>query len=183
MATKKKKKKKPKKKKKATGDTPSSPSVASLAESMSSTTISSPQLPSSPPKKGGGPAQQTSPKAASTRPSSSFLASTTSLPIGETIAQSGHSYLQSSQVAKVEKKLKSRPDHASLFGGTDKKSGGLFARLLSRDKDATSEMKSAKQSWFARLGKRTNKLMHQLLRTTGEARGSMKWEDFVKVSQ
>ncbi|KAF9529234.1 hypothetical protein CPB83DRAFT_852909 [Crepidotus variabilis] len=178
VASKKKKKKKPKKKKKASSsDVPPSPSVALLPGSMANTTLGTP--PTSPKRAPAVVSQTTSPKPSAAKTAASFSSSTTTLPIGETTAQSGHSYLQSLNV-KTEKKSKSRPDHASLFGTGDleKKGKGLFSKLLNVGKDSE---KSAKQSWFSRLGKKTNNLMHQLLRTSGEARAPMKWDDFVKL--
>lgn len=159
------KKKKKKGKKKKRSDVPPgspSPSVGSISHIAS---------------------QDSSSKIASSTVTPSYTASTISLPISEsTAAQSGHSYLQSLNL-KSEKKVKSRPDHASLFSNPDNKKQSFFSKL-SIGKDKEKEEKEAKQSWFSRLGKKTNDYMHQLLKTnrgqTG-TRTSMKWEHFLKV--
>lgn len=97
-------------------------------------------------------------------------------------AQSAHSYLQSLSIA--EKKVKSRPDHASLFSQPETKKKGFFSGLsLTKGKDKQSAMKEARQSWFSKLGKKSGNLMHQLLNTSeNEKQGApMKWESFLKV--
>jgi hypothetical protein len=181
---KKKKKKKSKRKKKVepSESLPVSPSLQSPPESVSSATssrtvdplASTDKMPSTAPS-------ATSIKSVATSPS--FMSSTSTLAIGQTAAQSGHSYVASQNV-KTEKKVKSRPDHASLFSNQPDEKKSFFSRFsLQKSKDKVQEMKRAKESWFSKLGKKTNNLMHQLLRTTGEARGSMKWDDFVKVRQ
>lgn len=46
------------------------------------------------------------------------------------------------------------------------------------------EQKAAQSSWFAKLSKKTNGLMHHLLRTSDDVKqgkGGMRWDDFVKV--
>ena len=121
-------------------------------------------------------------------PKSAFYSSsTTSLGIGETTtAQSSHSYLQSLNY-KTEKKIKTRPDHASLFSNDDDEKRGLFSKISPTvtGKDKEDEMKEAKQSWFSKLSKKTTGYMHQLLKTGEEpgadGKGNMKWEQFLKV--
>lgn len=108
--------------------------------------------------------------------------STTSLvPSSETTtAQSAHSYLQSLGTSD-KKKVKSRPDHASLFSQPDTEKKGFFPALsLKKFKDKDTEMKEARQSWMSKLSKKTGVLMHQLMMST-EPGAPMKWESFLKV--
>jgi hypothetical protein len=176
--SKKKKKKKAKKKKKPA-------SVESLVEPMTSATIATVEISSamSPKQASLAPSQPTSPQpSVATGPS--FMSSTTSLPINQTTAQSGRSYLQSLDT-KSEKKVKTRPDHASIFSNPETEKKGLFSLHKARDEDKTEEIttKEAKKSWFSKLGKKTVDLMHQLLKTSKEKSGNMKWDDFVKVRE
>ncbi|KIM45307.1 hypothetical protein M413DRAFT_441989 [Hebeloma cylindrosporum] len=188
----KKKKKKPKKKKKTTSldsppasPSPSAPSIESVASAAAKMNLS--EQPS--PKKSASISSVNS----SLKPSlpksapSPFYSSTTSLGIGETTtAQSAHSYLQTIN-AKTEKKIKTRPDHASLFSNDDDEKRGLFSKISSKvtGKDREKEMKEAKQSWFSKLSKKTTGYMHQLLKTGEDSgavgKGSMKWEQFLKI--
>ncbi|KAF9478819.1 hypothetical protein BDN70DRAFT_879530 [Pholiota conissans] len=173
----KKKKKKPKKKKKKSDSFSDMPPLANVTSSQSLGSASSTgAVPS-------GPASKT-PQASTTTPTtSSFMTSMTSLSLAETAtAQSARSYLQEQQLNKTEKKVKSRPDHASLFSQSEVKKGGFFSRVsdVVKGKDKETEMQQAKQSFFSRLGKKTTGLMHQLLKP-GEARTGMKWEHFLKV--
>lgn len=107
--------------------------------------------------------------------------STSSLPIEPTVAQSAHSYLQ--ELGAPKEKVKSRPDHASLF--SDKR--GFLSNLSSKDK-ANKENESdptinKKFTWFTKLGKKTAGYMHQLMRTSADGKiGSLKWDNFVKAS-
>ncbi|KAG1809301.1 uncharacterized protein BJ212DRAFT_1448757 [Suillus subaureus] len=102
--------------------------------------------------------------------------STASLPLTEqTTAHSGHSFLQ--EIPQKEK-IKSRPDHASMFNrgfltkGKDK----------AKDKEENKDTANNKHTWFSKLGKKTTGYMHQLLRAgDDERRGAMKWENFLKV--
>ncbi|KAG1746133.1 hypothetical protein EDB19DRAFT_1894277 [Suillus lakei] len=102
--------------------------------------------------------------------------STASLPLTEqTTAHSGHSFLQ--EISQKEK-IKSRPDHASMFNrgfltkGKDK----------AKDKEENKDTMNNKHTWFSKLGKKTTGYMHQLLRAgDDERRGAMKWESFLKV--
>jgi len=180
---KKKKKKSRKKTKPASSDSsPMSPSLQPLQASMSSATINVTSSPPASPKKMTSSNQQASAVSPVAR-TPSFMSSTSTIPIVQTSVQSGHSYVQS-QGIKIEKKLKSRPDHSSLFNSNpeDKKQKGPFSGLsLIKGKAGKGDMKEAKQSWFSKLGKKTNTLMHQLLGKSPETRGSMKWDDFVKV--
>jgi len=164
----KKKKKKPKKKKKAASldsppasPSPSAPSMDSLASSAA--------------------------KASLSKSAPFYTPSTTSLGIGETTtAQSSHSYLQSLNV-KTEKKVKTRPDHASIFSNDQDEKRGLFSKISSTatGKDKEEEMAKAKHSWFSKLSKKTTGYMHQLLKTGGDdgadSKGHMKWEQFLKI--
>ncbi|KAF8973070.1 hypothetical protein BDZ97DRAFT_1779193 [Flammula alnicola] len=178
----KKKKKKPKKKKKVASHevppTSPSPSIDSMTSAATQNTLSS-SLP--PPKSSQLPP---SPKPGLSK-ATPYMSSTASLPLGETTtAQSAHSYLQSLNI-KSEKKVKSRPDHASLFSNTDEKKG-FFSKIstAAKGKDKEKEMQEAKQSWFSKLGKKTTGLMHQLLQPPEErksARAPMKWESFLKL--
>jgi len=130
------------------------------------------------------PNQPASPQSPA-RNAPSFMSSTTSLPISQTTAQSGRSYLQSLDI-KSEKKIKTRPDHASIFSNAETEKKGLFSKFSTqktKDEDKTKEMGDAKKSWFSKLGKKTVDLMHQLLKTSKEKSGNMKWDDFVKVRE
>jgi len=112
--------------------------------------------------------------------------STTSLSstFDQTSARSAHSYLKEHEGPKA--KVKSRPDHASIFSEKEKKTG-FFSKFTRKDQpsdDKDNAKKGSKQSWFSKLSKKTNKLMHQLLNTTeDETKGqaSMKWDHFVKL--
>lgn len=98
-------------------------------------------------------------------------------------AQSARSYLQNLGLSD-KKKVKSRPDHASLFSQQDTEKKGFFSGLsLTKGKDKESSMKEARQSWFSKLSKKTETLMHQLMDTSeNEKHGApMKWESFLKV--
>jgi hypothetical protein len=117
--------------------------------------------------------------------------STTTLPfpLEQTSAQSAHSYVKDIDGPKA--KVKSRSDHASIFSatsGTEKeKKSGFFSKFSRKDKpaDDQQEKKGDMHSWFLKLSKRTNKLMHQLLNTSeNDTQGlaSMKWDHFVKVN-
>ena len=187
----KKKKKKPKKKKKATSldSPPASPSPSALSmESVASAAAKMNLSEHTSPKKSGSTSSVDSSLKASLPKSAAFYSpSTTSLGIGETTtAQSSHSYLQTLNI-KTEKKIKTRPDHASLFSNDGDEKRGLFSKISSKvaSKDKESEMKEAKQSWFSKLSKKTTGYMHQLLKTGEDAgadgKGTMKWEQFLKV--
>uniref|UniRef100_A0A8H8CPI7 Uncharacterized protein n=1 Tax=Psilocybe cubensis TaxID=181762 RepID=A0A8H8CPI7_PSICU len=182
-AAKKKKKKSKKKKKPATPEIPPSSSPPS-AVSVPSPVISSatPSL-----KKSASVSSNASSVKTST-PSipSAFMSSTSTLPIGETTAQSAHSYLQSLNIG-TEKKLKKRPDHASIFStSSDIKKPSVFSKLSGKDKEKNKEdeMSAAKRSWFSKLSKKTSVLMHQMLKTDEDKTGGrspMKWEQFLKL--
>jgi hypothetical protein len=198
-AGKKKKKKKPKKKKKsAQPEVPASEVTAPISPPVSPpptpVKASPPPPPVSPiklsPKK--QPPRQESPSVRSPSLGTSSTTtlpnlSTTSLPFphGQTSAQSARSYLKDLDGPK--EKVKSRSDHASIFSSTGEKEkkGGFFSKFSRKDKPVNDqEKKGDKRSWFAKLPKRTERLMHQLLNTSeDDKRGlaSMKWEHFVKV--
>lgn len=98
-----------------------------------------------------------------------------------TVAQSTHSYLQ--ELGSPKEKVKSRPNHASLF--SDKR--GFLSKLSSKDKtkkeDENDPTVNKKFTWFSKLGKKTNEYMHQLMRINADEKvGSLKWDNFVKVS-
>lgn len=168
-ASKKKKKKKPKKKKTDTDlpvlpeDAPVSP-VSPAARVVSP--LSSPSKPS--------PARRASLNSSATTLLNNM--STASLPLTEqTTAHSGHSFLQ--EVPQKEK-IKSRPDHASMFNR------GFLAKGKdkAKDKEESKDNVNSKHTWFSKLGKKTTGYMHQLLRAgDDERRGAMKWESFLKV--
>ncbi|OAX37405.1 hypothetical protein K503DRAFT_850462 [Rhizopogon vinicolor AM-OR11-026] len=173
-ASKKKKKKKPKKKK--TGyldmdlpvlpeDGPASPVISPVASPVpGSSPVASP-IKARPVR-----------KASLNNSAASLLnMSTTSLPLTEqTTAHSGHSYLQ--EIAQKEK-IKSRPDHASVFNR-----GFLTKKEKTKEKGEDKEDGNKKRTWFSRLGKKTTGYMHQLLRVgDDDRRGAMKWENFLKV--
>jgi hypothetical protein len=168
-ASKKKKKKKPKKKKTDT-DLPVLPEDAPASPVISGARVASP--PSSPTK--ANPARRASLNSSATTLLNNMSA--TSLPLTEqTTAHSGHSFLQ--EISQKEK-IKSRPDHASMFNrgflskGKDK----------AKDKEENKDTVNNKHTWFSKLGKKTTGYMHQLLRAgDDERRGAMKWESFLKV--
>lgn len=83
-----------------------------------------------------------------------------------------------------KKKIKSRPDHASMFSEPKKK--GLLSKLGLGKKDEEHSDKNPKYTWFSRLSKKATDSMHQLLRTSedaGKQPAPMKWETFLKVRQ
>lgn len=107
------------------------------------------------------------------------------LPVEQTTAQSARSYLQTEHLTESKTKVKSRPDHASLFSAPEKeKKKGFLDRLgVGKTKEET-EKKGGKRSWFNKLTKKANGYMHQLLKTSqDDYRGlkPMKWEQFLKV--
>ena len=173
-ARKKKKKKKSKKKKTETsGILPSQlppsikPMLAETSTVLASPTNASPVIPST------GP----------TLPP--YMSTASLVPSAEPeTAQSAHSYLQSLSISD-KKKVKSRPDHASLFSQPDTEKKGFFSGLsLKKGKDKESAMKEARQSWFSKLSKKTETLMHQLLGTSENDKvgAPMKWDSFLKVT-
>jgi len=128
------------------------------------------------------PAGASSPSA----PSANFgaSASTLHIPIAQTKAESTHSYLKTLEETKKDK-VKSRPDHASIFSQDTEKKSGLFAKITKglTGKDETGQ-KNPKYTWFSRLSKKATDSMHQLLRTSEEAGkqpSPMKWDTFVKL--
>jgi hypothetical protein len=174
--SKKKKKKKPKKRRAGVGE------LTTVQED------SVPATPATPTKSSAGLAADSPARSPSTKPSipntsltSLAHTSTASLPIEPTTAQSGRSYLQ--ELGAPKEKVKSRPDHASLF--SEKR--GFLSKLSGRDKDKTKKEDNPninkKFTWFSKLGKKTTSYMQQLLRTSADEKaGSLKWENFVKVS-
>ena len=124
------------------------------------------------------------PSIPSTSPTLPAYMSTTSLvPSAEPgTAQSAHSYLQSLSISE-KKKVKSRPDHASLFSQPETEKGFFSGLSLTKRKDKESAMKEARWSWISKLSKKTVTLMHQLMNTSeNDKHGApMKWESFVKV--
>ncbi|KAG2342475.1 hypothetical protein BDR05DRAFT_990338 [Suillus weaverae] len=168
-ASKKKKKKKPKKKKTDT-ELPVLPEDALASPVISAARVASP--PSSPSK--ATPARRASLNSSATTLLNNM--STTSLPLTEqTTAHSGHSFLQ--EIPQKEK-IKSRPDHASMFNRGFLTKGKDKAKDKEEDKDTMNN----KHTWFSKLGKKTTGYMHQLLRAgDDERRGAMKWENFLKV--
>ena len=174
IAVRKKKKKKSKKKKTETSGVPSS------AQSTKPMSVQSPTAPVTlvSPAKAPSVVSSTS----STLPA--YVSTASLVPSAETVtAQSAHSYLQSRSISE-KKKVKSRPDHASLFSQPDTEKKGFFSGFsLKKDKDKETEMKEARQSWFSKLSKQTGTLMHQLMSTAeNEKRGApMRWESFLKV--
>ncbi|KAI6121718.1 hypothetical protein F5141DRAFT_1091865 [Pisolithus sp. B1] len=108
-------------------------------------------------------------------------ASTTSLPVEPTAAKSGHAYLQ--ELGMPKEKVKSRPDHASLFsdkkGFLSKLSGGDKAKEKAQPKESSSNVNTS--TWYSRLRKKTAGYMQQLLHPGEEKQGGLKWESFLKV--
>ncbi|ESK96615.1 hypothetical protein Moror_6835 [Moniliophthora roreri MCA 2997] len=194
--SKKKKKKKPKKKKKKAGgeakdekdEKDESEDEETPAPAPAPAPAASP--PTSPtPAKGKGAKTPTSPTAAKPRPSTttqtSASASTFSLPISQTTAESARSYIKSENLDAPKNKVKSRPDHASLFSNIKPK--GVLARLgVGKEQEETPHEKKEKRNFFASLRRKTRGYMHQILHTAeDETKGSagMKWDTFVKVME
>lgn len=109
-------------------------------------------------------------------------ASTISLPIEPTAAKSGHAYLQ--ELGMPKEKVKSRPDHASLFsdkkGFLSKLSGGDKVKEKTQPKESSGSNANT-STWFSRLRKKTAGYMQQLLHPGEEKQGGLKWESFLKV--
>lgn len=177
LASKKKKKKpKKKKKKKVTNELPtvdegSVPTILTPPKTLPLSTLSE-----TPAKK---PSNTHPPSNASLN--SLAHMSTSSLPIEPSVAQSAHSYLQELGVQK--EKVKSRPNHASLF--SEKR--GFLSKLNSKDKtkqeDENDPPVNKKFTWFAKLGKKTAGYMHQLMGTNADEKvAPLKWDNFLKVS-
>ncbi|KJA27891.1 hypothetical protein HYPSUDRAFT_35071 [Hypholoma sublateritium FD-334 SS-4] len=174
----KKKKKKSKKKKSASAEpAPASPPSVQYVDPTASHKTS---IPLSPPSPSSQPYT-----ASKTSYNASYMSSMASLALKETTtAQSSHSYLQKENLMKSDKKVKSRPDHASLFSNAEEKKGLFSNKFSSASKGEVRAKESEKSNWFSKLGKKTTGLMHQLLRPGDEqkrARAPMKWENFLKL--
>ncbi|KAF8444599.1 hypothetical protein L210DRAFT_978319 [Boletus edulis BED1] len=174
VASKKKKKPKKKKKKTVTNELPtvhedSVPAISTPPKSRPSSTF--PETPAKVPS-------NTLPPSNASLSSLGHM-STSSLPIEPTIAQSARSYIQ--ELGAPKEKVKSRPNHASLF--SDKR--GFLSKLGSKDKtkeDEDGPSVNKKFTWFNKLGKKTTEYMHQLIRTKADEKiGPLKWENFLKV--
>ncbi|KAF7980729.1 hypothetical protein HWV62_36739 [Athelia sp. TMB] len=191
----KKKKKKKKSKKKKGGSLADDLASLGLDEQVSPPT--SPILANTPSAPSSPPASPPSKKQAPRSPSSharlpSFGSSTTtltgpgassiSLPIGQTVAQSGHSY---SKEIEVKEKVKSRPAHGTMLSGFTERVSGVFSKFKRKDKhEEEPPSRADKAAWFANLPKRSNKLMHQLLNTSESdtlGKAPMKWDKFLQV--
>ncbi|KAI6040310.1 hypothetical protein EDC04DRAFT_2894291 [Pisolithus marmoratus] len=170
-ANKKKKKKKPKKKRSAACG------VGRAPEAEVSTTNPRSARPST-----GGSLKslQGRPPVSDGHVASHGHASTTSLPIEPTTAKSGRAYLQ--ELGMPKEKVKSRPDHASLFSdnkGFLSNLSGDKAKEKTQPKESNSNVNTS--TWFSRLRKKTAGYMQQLLRPGEEKQGGLKWESFLKV--
>ena len=173
-ARKKKKKKKKKKKTEASGIPPSQLTQSIKPASAQTST----DLAFASPSKASSIASTSS-----TLPA--YMSTTSLVPSAEPeTAQSAHSYLQSLSISE-KKKVKSRPDHASLFSQPETEKKGFFSglSLTKKGKDKESAMKEARQSWFSKLSRKTKTHMHQLLNTSENDKtgAPMRWETFVKV--
>ncbi|KAG2015712.1 hypothetical protein CC2G_008956 [Coprinopsis cinerea AmutBmut pab1-1] len=164
-AGKKKKKKKPKKKR--TGDEAEAPDSPRPAAAQAA------------------PTSPTSPTLG--RSTIGASASTLNIPVETTQAQSSHSYLKQLESDFQQKaKIKSRPDHASIFSGSihETKKGGLLSKMGFGKKEEDHGDKNPKYTWFSRLSKKATDSMHQLLKTSedaGRQPAPMKWETFLKL--
>lgn len=186
---KKKKKKKPKKKKKATADGDSniaeSPPISPTQSPVLARAQAVPSSPTPSPKKAPVPKSPPRPSTASSS-TPTLAAQMSTISLGQTTVQSGHSYVKDLDTPKA--KVKSRADHASIFSkeSTEKKSG-FFSKFRRKDQgpsDGPPPKKGSKYSWFAHLNKKSTKFMHQLLNTTEDetqGQASMKWDHFVQV--
>lgn len=162
VISKKKKKKKPKKKKKA----PTADAV--LAE------VSPPPSVASPPTSPAKPAKIPSAY------SSSFASSTSSFQVVDSTSsvKSGRSYMQEREPEK--QKVKSRPDHASIFSKDHEKTRkGIFSKFLS-EKEPEPEPPKESKSIFSKISTKAKSCMQQLF-VRGDQRSTMKWDNFVKV--
>ncbi|PPQ98770.1 hypothetical protein CVT24_003328 [Panaeolus cyanescens] len=164
VISKKKKKKKPKKKKKAPTATD-----GAIPETSPPPSVSSP--PTSPVK----PAKATPPGY-----SPSLASSTASFPVFDSSSsvQSGRSYLQSREPEK--QKVKSRPDHASIFSKDhETKRKGIFSKFLS-EKEPEPEPPKGSKNIFSKISTKAKSCMQQLF-VRGDQRSTMKWDNFVKM--
>jgi hypothetical protein len=196
-AGKKKKKKKPKKKKKA--EDAASPVAESVSPPPTPVKAHPPPPPPVSPTRPSPQKQPPAPKSPPARSPSFRTASTTTLPnmstttlpfpLEQTSAQSARSYVKDIDGPKA--KVKSRSDQASIFSATSgnekEKKSGFFSKFSRKDKPAEDqqEKKGDLRSWFSKLSKKRNKLMHQLLNTSeNETKGlaSMKWDHFAQVT-
>ncbi|KAL0578301.1 hypothetical protein V5O48_003712, partial [Marasmius crinis-equi] len=159
-SSKKKKKKKPKKKKKATGtaaDDDADEEDETPAPAVPAPAVQEPAKAKTPASPKPKPAAKPSVPGAS-QSTTSFM-----LPLEQTTtAQSARSYLKSENLDGQKSKVKSRPDHASMFT----KPKGVLARLgVGQDEGETSHEKKEKRTFFAGLRKKTRDYMHQILHT------------------
>jgi hypothetical protein len=91
-------------------------------------------------------------------------------------AQSGHAYMKETGAGAEKAKVKSRPDHATMFGGDAK---------AKEDKSVLMKITemSKPRVMFGKMKKSTKGFMKKLLGTTDEEdKGGMRWDQFVKVS-
>ncbi|KAK7035444.1 hypothetical protein VNI00_011737 [Paramarasmius palmivorus] len=195
--TKKKKKKKPKKKKKKAAGAGAAKDDEGKDESEDEAPTSPVPAPAPAPAPAATPASPTPAKAKAKTPASpakpkpqttsqaSASASTFSLPISQTTAESARSYIKSENLDAPKTKVKSRPDHASVFSNIKPK--GVLARLgVGKEQEETPHEKKEKRNFFASLRRKTRGYMHQILHTAeDETKGSagMKWDTFVKVME
>jgi hypothetical protein len=192
-----KKKKKPKKKKKHTSDSqkPLSPVVekpptlVATPKAIEMPSSKTPSVTSQAPthtsvKKPvqSGPKSPVTPSRNTTDVPPYMSTSSLSIPHEHTTAQSARSYLHSVNLDSQKTKIKSRPDHASLFSVPEKKKG-FFSKFVPGSEKRKDE-KQKKGGWFTKLGKKSKGYMHQLLNTSEDGRkglAPMKWENFLKV--
>ncbi|TFY80469.1 hypothetical protein EWM64_g3543 [Hericium alpestre] len=196
----KKKKKKPKKKKKS--------AAAANGEAQQAQSAQAPASPSPPPAPAPAPASPASPKsptspkkkAVPSKPATSqgngSAASTAYQPYMSTTsidltpqqsAQSAHAYRQNQGSVEPKNKTKSRPNHGNLAPISEKK--GFFSRFGKKKEEQpkpaeVQEEKKSMGQWFAKLNRKTNTYMHQLLHTSHDEKkgiASMKWEHFVQM--
>jgi hypothetical protein len=109
-------------------------------------------------------------------------ASTTSLPIEPTTAQSARAYLKAEKLEAPKSKVKSRPEQGPMESIPEKKS--IFSKFVKSKakEEPEADQKDNKPSLFSRLSKKTAGYMSQLLGgSKDEGPGSMKWDNFLKV--
>ncbi|EEB97105.1 hypothetical protein MPER_03638 [Moniliophthora perniciosa FA553] len=80
-----------------------------------------------------------------------------------TTAESARSYIKSENLDAPKNKVKSRPDHVSLFSNIKPK--GVLARLGVVKEEETPHEKKEKRNFFASLRRKTRGYMHQILHT------------------
>ena len=107
-------------------------------------------------------------------------ASTTSLPLPESRAQSARSYVRSEGLTE-KAKVKSRPNGPVLEPINEKK--GFWSKFSKKEKEEKKEEEDdvvPRENWTVRMKEQTKMYMRQMIGTK-EGLQPMKWENFLKV--